>query len=182
MILYKDILDEKHKILHTKSKPVTFPLSADIIKLADDMKDYLYNSQKPEVCDKYNLRPGMGLSPVQLGKPLRFFVIVFEKEEGLFDEYEIFNPEIVSVSDEEIFVYEGEGCLSVNRPTDGPVLRHARCTFKGKDRNGNDTKIRVREEVAIAFQHELDHLNGILFTDKIDPKKNEYIYNHYRSI
>lgn len=182
MILYKDIVDEKHPILRKISKEVTFPLSKDIIKLADDMKEYLYNSQIPKICDKYNLRPGMGLSPVQLGKLLRFFVIVYEKEEGLFEEYEIFNPEIISTSEEMIFVDEGEGCLSINRETDGIVPRYARCTFKGFDRDGKPITMRVREEVSIAFQHELDHLNGVLFIDKINKKTETKDRAKYRAI
>ena len=69
-----------------------------------------------------------------------------------------------------IYAGEGEGCLSVNREVDGIVPRHARITVEGYDLDGNLYKYRVREDLAIAFQHELDHLNGILFTDHIDPK------------
>ena len=78
-----------------------------------------------------------------------------------------------------IYVGEGEGCLSVNRPVDGIVPRHARVTLEAYDEEGNKIRVRGREELAIAFQHELDHLNGILFVDKIDknnPFKNKDIY------
>ena len=78
--------------------------------------------------------------------------------------------EIVSHSEELIYASEGEGCLSINRPVEGIVPRYARITMKGKDIDGNEVKYRVREELAIAFQHEYDHLNGILFVDYIDPK------------
>ncbi len=81
-----------------------------------------------------------------------------------------------------IYVEEGEGCLSVNRDVEGIVPRHARVTLEGYDMEGNKIKLRGREELAVAFQHELDHLNGILFTDKID-KKNPYKYEDiYRPI
>ena len=81
-----------------------------------------------------------------------------------------------------IYVEEGEGCLSINRDVEGIVPRHARVTIEGYDIDGNKIKIRGREELAIAFQHELDHLDGILFIDKID-KKNPYKYeNTYRAI
>ena len=74
-----------------------------------------------------------------------------------------------------IYVEEGEGCLSVNRPTEGIVPRHARITMEGYDTEGNKVRYRVREDLAIAFQHEYDHLNGILFTDKIDNRyKDKY--------
>ena len=74
---------------------------------------------------------------------------------------------------EKIYVDEGEGCLSVNREVEGIVPRYARVTMEAYDIDGNKQTIRAREELAIAFQHELDHLNGIMFTDKID-KKNPY--------
>ena len=72
-----------------------------------------------------------------------------------------------------IYVGEGEGCLSVNRDVEGIVPRHARITVDAFDENGKEFTIRVREDMAVAFQHELDHLDGILFVDKID-KKNPY--------
>ena len=78
-----------------------------------------------------------------------------------------------------IYVEDGEGCLSINRETIGIVPRYARVTVEGYDMDGNKIKIRAREELAIAFQHEIDHLNGILFIDHIDPKnpfKGQDIY------
>ena len=72
-----------------------------------------------------------------------------------------------------IYVGEGEGCLSINRDVEGIVPRHARITVEAYDENGNKFTIRVREEIAVAFQHEIDHLNGILFPDRID-SKNPY--------
>ena len=69
-----------------------------------------------------------------------------------------------------VYVGEGEGCLSINRDVEGIVPRHARITVEAYNEKGEKYTIRVREEIAIAFQHEIDHLNGILFTDKIDPK------------
>lgn len=96
-----------------------------------------------------------------------------------FKTYVVVNPKIISNSEEKIYVEEGEGCLSVNRPCEGIVPRCARVTIEGYDMNGEKIRIRAREELAIAFQHEIDHLNGILFFDHIDPKdpyKGEDIY------
>lgn len=173
MLKMKDILDEKDKILRTVSKEVEFPLSESDKKTINDIIEMLTNSQIPELAEKYNLRPGMGLAAIQLGIPKRYFVVVHEYDEGLFDNYVIFNPKIVSTSQEMIYVGEGEGCLSVNRETCGIVPRHARVTLEGYDEEGNKIRVRGREELAIAFQHEMDHLNGILFVDKID-KKNPF--------
>lgn len=175
----RDILDEKESILHTKSEEVTFPLTKEDKKNIKDMIEMLTDSQIPELSEKYHLRPGMGLAAVQLGIPKRYFVIVHEYEPGKFDEYVIINPKIVSASEEMIYVGEGEGCLSVNRPVEGIVPRHARITLEAYDEDGNKIRVRGREELAIAFQHEIDHLNGILFVDKIDknnPYKNQCLY------
>ena len=179
MLKMKDILDEKEKILRTVSEEVTFPLSDDDKKTIKDIIEMLTNSQIPELAEKYDLRPGMGLAAIQLGIKKRYFVVVHEYDEGKFDNYVLINPKIVSASEEMIYVGEGEGCLSINRETEGIVPRHARVTMEAYDEEGRKIRVRAREELAIAFQHELDHLNGILFVDRIDKKnpfKNKDLY------
>ena len=178
----KDILDEKDKRLRTVSKEVEFPLSKEDRKNIDDMIEYLTNSQIEELSEKYNLRPGMGLSAIQIGVNKRYFVVVDEYEEGKFDNYIIINPKIVSNSMEKIYVEMGEGCLSVNREVDGIVPRYARVTLEGYDTEGRKIRIRGREELAIAFQHEMDHLDGILFYDHIDKKNPFKGKDEYRGI
>jgi len=173
MLKTKDIVDEKNKILRTVSKEVVFPMSKEDLKTIDLMIEYLTNSQIEEKAEKYDLRPGMGLAAIQLGIPKRYLTIVHEVDDGVFDNYIIVNPKIVSTSQEKIYVEDGEGCLSINRETCGIVPRYARITVEGYDTKGNKIKIRAREELAIAFQHEIDHLNGILFIDHID-KNNPY--------
>ena len=182
MLKTKDIIDEKDKRLREVSKEVVLPLSDEDKKHIDEMIEYLTNSQIEELAEKYDLRPGMGLSAIQLGIPKRYFVVVNEYDEGTFENYIIINPKIVSNSMEKIYVELGEGCLSVNREIDGIVPRYARVTVEGYDEKGNKIRVRAREEVAIAFQHEIDHLNGILFYDHID-KKNPYKdQDKYRAI
>lgn len=181
MLRTRDILDEKNKILYQKSEEVTFPLSSEDRKTIDEMIEYLTNSQIEELAKKYDLRPGMGMAAVQLGIPKRYLTIVYEVENG-FETYVVINPKIVSNSAEMIYVEDGEGCLSVNREVDGIVPRYARVTVEGYDMDGNPIRIRAREELAIAFQHEIDHLNGIMFTDKIDPKNPFKGKEKYRAI
>jgi peptide deformylase len=178
MLKLKDILDEKDKRLRTISKEVEFPLTKEDIKAINDSIEYLTNSQIEEIAEKENLRPGMGLSAVQIGILKRYFVIVEEQprnegEPQKFKNYIIVNPKIISYSEEMIYADAGEGCLSVNREVPGIVPRHARITIEAFDENGKPITIRAREELSIAFQHEIDHLNGILFFDKID-KKNPF--------
>lgn len=176
------ILDEKDKALRKISEDVIFPLSAEDKKNINDMITYLKMSQMDEYIEKYNLRAGMGLAYIQIGLPKRIFVIVEELDDGSFKDYIVINPKIISHSEEIIYVGEGEGCLSVNREVDGIVPRYARLTVEAQDLEGNTYRIRVREDISVCFQHEIDHLNGILFVDKID-KKNPYKNaNLYREI
>lgn len=177
-----EILDEKDKRLRLKSKEVTFPLSKEDQKNIKDIAEYLEMSQIDEYIEKYNLRAGWGLAYIQIGIPKRIFILVQEVEEGKFEKYVVINPKIKSMSEEIVYIAEGEGCLSVNRPTEGIVPRHARMTIEAYDEHGNPYTIRVREELAVGFQHELDHLDGILFTDKIDKKDPFKNKDKYRSI
>ncbi len=171
MIQECDILTEKDKkTLKKVSAEVKFPMSEEDIYLINNMIMYLRLSQDEEYAEKNNIRAGMGLAAIQLGIAKRFFVISYKKDDGSFEEYKVVNPKIVSHSEEQIYVEEGEGCLSVTRYVEGIVPRYARVTVEYYDEFGNKKTVRVREEIAVAFQHEIDHLNGILFTDKIDPK------------
>ena len=170
-----NILDEKDERLRVKCEDVIFPMSKEDKKLIQKMIDHLTYSQIEDLSIKYDLRPGMGLAAPQLGINKNFFVVVHEYEEGKFDNYVIINPKIVSHSEELIYASTGEGCLSVNRDVEGIVPRYARIRIEGFDEQGNPVQFRGREELAIAFQHEYDHLNGILFYDRInkdDPFKD----------
>ena len=164
------ILNEKERVLHQKSVDAVFPLKDEDKQLITDMITYLTMSQIDEEREKYDLRAGMGLSAVQVGVLKRIFVVVEELEKNKFKNYIVINPKVISHSEEEIFVGEGEGCLSVDRDVEGIVPRYARMTVEAYGENGKPYQIRVREDISIAFQHEIDHLNGILFVDKIDPK------------
>lgn len=177
-----NILDEKEKLLRMKSKEVTFPLTEEDKDLIERSIQELTYSQIEEYEKKYDLRPGMGLAFPQLGLLKRIIIIVHEVEDGKFDNYVVVNPKIISYSDEMIAAEEGEGCLSVNRDVEGHVKRHARVTVEGFDMEGNKIKVRAREELSACFQHEIDHLNGILFYDRIDPKHPFYSDREVRLI
>ncbi len=175
-----DILDDSHKVLRQVSKEVSFPLSNNDKQIINDIIKHLTYSQIEKYEKQYNLRPGMGLAFVQLGILKRIIVIVDEYEKGKFDNYVVINPKIVSNSVEMVAAEAGEGCLSVNRDIEGHVPRYARVTVEGYDINGNKISIRAREELSIAFQHEIDHLNGILFYDRIDKNKPFYTDDEIR--
>lgn len=171
MLRTSDILDERNPILRNKNTDMEFPLNDDDKRIINDMLEHLYLSQIEEEAEKYDLRPGMGLAAPQIGINKNFFVVCHEEEEGKFKNYILINPKLISHSEELIYSSGGEGCLSVNRDVEGIVPRYARVTFEGYDLDGNKIKYRAREELSIAFQHEMDHLNGVLFFDHIDPKE-----------
>lgn len=179
MLKTNEIIDEIDPILRQKSEEVTFPLSENEKETIQLMLEYLRNSQIPDLAEQYDLRPGMGMAAVQVGLLKRIFVVVHEFDDGEFEEYVIINPKIISNSEEQIFVEEGEGCLSVNRDVDGIIPRYARVTLEAYNEDGDKILIRGREELAVVFQHEIDHLNGILFFDHIDvhnPYKGSDLY------
>ena len=163
-----EILDEKDKKLRIKSKPFDKPVTKEERKLVEQMITHLTYSQIEEFEKKYDLRPGMGLAFPQIGIK--------------FDNYVVVNPKIISHSEEKIAADAGEGCLSVNREVEGHVPRWARVTVSGLDLDGNQIRIRAREDLAIAFQHEIDHLDGILFYDRINKKKPFFNENEIRLI
>ena len=101
------ILDEKEKILHTKSKDIPLDKLPDEIGRIHDLLEYLEMSQIEETREYYDLRAGMGLSYIQIGIPYRIFVIAYEVEEGKFDRYVVVNPKIKSVSEELVYIVEG---------------------------------------------------------------------------
>ena len=177
-----NILDDRHKILRKISKEVNTPLSDEDKKTIENIIKHLKYSQIEKQAEKYNLRPGMGLAFPQLGMLKRIIVIVHEYEEGKFKNYVIVNPKIISHSEEIIALETGEGCLSVNREIEGHVPRYARVKVVGFDVDGNEISIRAREDLSVALQHEIDHLNGILFYDKINKKKPFFNENEIRLI
>ena len=170
IIKQSDIITEENKILRKTSEEVKFPLDEKDKNTIDSMIKYLRLSQDEEYAREHNIRGGMGLAFVQLGILKRIFVISYLRDDGSFTEYTVINPKIISYSEEMVYVEEGEGCLSVVNDVEGIVPRHARITVEYYDSDGNKQVARVREEIAVAFQHEIDHLNGILYTDKIDRK------------
>ncbi len=176
------ILDESDKRLRTISKDVTFPLSDEEKQIVKDAMENLRFSQIEKYAKKYNLRAGWGLSAIQIGIPKRWFIIVEEQDDGSFKEYFFANPKIISNSTEKIYVEQGEGCLSVNREVIGIIPRYARVTIEAYDINGNKFNLRLREDLSICVQHEMDHLQGILFIDRIDKKNPFKDADKYRSI
>lgn len=171
MILMENIIREGHPTLRARAKEMSFPLSADQQQLADDMLQYLINSQDEEMAEKYGLRGGIGLAANQVNSLDRMFALHLKDDNEETVSYVVINPKLVSHSVERTYLSSGEGCLSVNRNVPGFVPRYARITVKFFTPDGEEHKIRLKGIAAIAFQHELDHLNGIMFYDHINEKE-----------
>lgn len=167
MFLMKDIVREGHPSLRIKAEEVQFPLNEVDTKLARDLHDYVINSQDADMIDQYDLRPGIGIAAPQVNAPKRMFALHIETEPELIS-FVAINPKIISHSVEKTYLTSGEGCLSVDRVIEGYVPRYARITVKGFYPDGSEFKMRLKGLPAIAFQHELDHLNGVMFYDRID--------------
>lgn len=175
MITMKDIVREGHPSLTKVASEVELPLSDDDKQLLKDMLTFLKNSQDDEIAEKYKLRAGVGLAAPQLGIEKQMFTVYYVDEKGTVHEYALVNPKIVSHSVEKAYLATGEGCLSVDREVEGYVPRYARITVKAFDMENNPIKIRLKGYLAIVFQHEIDHLNGVMFYDHINQADPYYI-------
>lgn len=173
MLLSTNIIQDGHPTLRKKAKAVDMPLSKKDFETIKLMMEYIENSQDDEIVEQYNLRPSVGLAAPQIDQSLRMFCMKVH-DENFKELYQlaIVNPKIISYSEALTYLPGGEGCLSVDVETSGLVKRHkkikARATLvdlvSGETK---DTLIKLSGYPAIVFQHEYDHLNGVLFIDKM---------------
>lgn len=156
------------KVLHEKCKEVPFPLTDEKINLIKDMVTYLEESQKEENQNEYKVRAGVGIAAPQIGILERFFAVNFKDGDKEY-KYGLVNPEIISTSSKKAYINGGEGCLSVKEDHPGNVLRYQRITIKGYDvLTSSNVTLKLANYPAIVFQHEYDHLDGILYYDRIN--------------
>lgn len=136
----------------------------DVRKLADDMLETMYDA------------PGIGLAAIQVGIPKRLLVIDIAKEGEEKNPRVFINPEILASSDDRS-VYE-EGCLSIPDYY-AEVERPARLTVKYVNRDGKEETIEADGLLATCLQHEIDHLNGVLFIDHISRLKRDMVIRKF---
>lgn len=172
MITMDDIIREGHPSLREVADAVSIPLSEEDVALGKDMLEFLKNSQDPAKAEEMQLRGGVGLAAPQLNILKRIIAILVpsddpENPEPLLSVV-MYNPKILSHSVQDACLGDGEGCLSVDRDVEGYVVRHARITVSYYDIEGNKQKLRLKNYESIVVQHEIDHLNGIMFFDYIN--------------
>lgn len=171
MILMNDIVREGAEVLKTKAKEVKLPLSVEDEQTLIKMNEYILNSIDPEISEKYGLRGACGLAANQINILKRMLVMRDYDENNQLHHYMMINPKIISYSDELTYLPGGEGCLSVDREVVGLVHRPRKVTVKTYLYENGEVKevtLRLKDYIAIVFQHEYDHLNGILFVDRIN--------------
>lgn len=172
----KDIVRDGDPVLRAEAQEVTFPLSDDLIKLSDKMMEFLINSQDEEIAKKHQLRAGVGLAAPQVGVSKKFTAVLIPGPDGeiIFKEV-LFNPVITRSSVKKVALAEGEGCLSVDIDYPGYVPRDQKITVRYQDITGATKEIKLKDYEAIVLQHEIDHLHGRLFYDRINKEKPFFV-------
>ncbi|PLT34364.1 peptide deformylase [Bacillus sp. V5-8f] len=168
MITMKDIIREGHPTLKKPAEEVSLPASKEDKEILASLLEYVKNSQDPEMAEKHGLRPGIGLAAPQINVSKRMIAVHVKDLDGTLYSHALFNPKIISHSVEKSYLASGEGCLSVDRMVPGYVPRHARIKVTGTALDGEKITLKLKGLPAIVFQHEIDHLNGIMFYDHID--------------
>lgn len=183
MFEYKDILKDEtrdHDILRQKSIDVNIPLSNEDKESLKAMNQYLQLGYDENYVKKHDIRPGVGIAAPQIGVLKKMFVIMAYDEKGNYHNYLVINPKIISHSEEKAYLESGEGCLSVETAYRGYIHRYkrikAKCFLYNIDNDSlEQTTLSLKGYLAIIFQHEYDHLFGVLFFDHIDKINPFYI-------
>lgn len=167
------IIKEGHPTLRKVASKVKLPLKESDKTTLIGMMNYLKMSQIPEIAEKEGIQPGVGIAAPQINVSKRMFCIFTTDMEGNLHEYAFVNPEIIKKSKEITYLPFGEGCLSVDREVEGVVPRYSEIIVKTKlldTEKGTlrSVKMRLSGYIGIVFQHEFDHLDGILYPDKAD--------------
>ena len=155
----REILTEPNAILREKSLNVDM-VDKDLQKLMDDMLETMYAA------------PGIGLAAIQIGIPKRVIILDIDQKEGKKNPMFFVNPEIIEKS-ENSSTYE-EGCLSVPGQF-AEITRPEKCFVKYLDYYGQKKEIKAEGMLATCIQHEMDHLEGILFIDYLSKLKRTMI-------
>ena len=157
--MLRKILIEPDPILRKKCEPLE-KVNVNTKKLLDDMLETMYAA------------PGIGLAAVQVGILKRLIVVDISRAEEKKNPIFLINPQIIHKS-KKTSVYE-EGCLSIPGQF-AEIERPAECTLKYIDYNGQEKELKADGLLATCVQHEVDHLNGILFIDYLSKLKKDMI-------
>ncbi|MBP7870210.1 MAG: peptide deformylase [Candidatus Saccharicenans sp.] len=158
-----EILKVGHPLLAQKAIPVE-NINQEIVDLARDMVETMYRA------------PGVGLAAPQVNRGIRLITVDLSVGENKDELFILINPEIVEESGK---ITAEEGCLSVPGIYE-KLERPERVVVRGYDFNGREITIEARDLLARAFAHEIDHLDGKLFIDRLSPLKKSLIKNRIK--
>jgi peptide deformylase len=163
--MIRPILKYGDTILHDRAQPVD-AITPDTERLIDDMIETMYAA------------PGIGLAAPQIGVPLRIFVVDISVGRDPKALLVLVNPDFVEREGTQL---EEEGCLSVPG-FNATVVRPTRAVMKALDRSGREQRHEATGLLARAFQHEMDHLDGTLFVDRLRGIKRDMIVRRIRKL
>jgi peptide deformylase len=163
--MIRPILRYGDEVLHQPAATVA-EITADIHQLIDDMVQTMYAA------------PGIGLAATQVGVALRIFVADVSSGHNASDLVTFINPQIIEATGSQ---YEEEGCLSVPG-FNATVARPARAVVKGLDRDGQEQVVEGTGLLARCFQHEMDHLDGTLFVDRLRGLQKDLIVRKIKKL
>jgi peptide deformylase len=156
--MIRPILRYGESALHKAAEPVT-TFDGTLERLIDDMVETMYAA------------PGIGLAATQIDVPLRLFVVDLSMGRNASELIVMVNPEFESREGTQL---EEAGCLSAPG-FNATVVRPAKAVLRGKDRQGEDQRVEAAGLLARAFQHEMDHLDGVVFIDRLRGIKRDMI-------
>jgi len=160
-----DICKYPDSVLRQKASPIEL-VDREVLRLIDDMAETMYDA------------PGVGLAANQVGRPVRLILVDPQRDDCGHGLIVLINPEIAAASGE--ITWE-EGCLSVPEYY-ANVKRFAEVTVRGLDRNGQEVEITASGLLAVVLQHEIDHLDGKLFIDRMNPVARDIFKRRWKKV
>jgi peptide deformylase len=158
--------------IRTYGDPILRATAKPVAKVTPEIKQLI-----EEMIETMHEAPGIGLAAPQIGKSIRLIIVTFGLDSNQPIPRALINPEIVAHSEiKEVFE---EGCLSVPGET-SDIERWSEITVKSLDANGSPIEFEARNITARILQHEIDHLNGVLFVDRIPVLKQDIIKRRLR--
>lgn len=172
------IIKDNNPVMRKKSLPVELPLSEQDRELLNSMSEYLRLSQDEEYAKRHNIKSGVGLAAIQVNVLKRMFVVYINNVDELIH-YQIVNPKIIETSVKKCALSDGEGCLSVDKEHKGLVHRYNKIKIQAYNAlTDEEIELTLKGYLAVVFQHEYDHLDGLFYYDRIDKNNpDKPLYN-----
>lgn len=173
LISMSDIITDDNPLIRQISFDVKYPLNKFETKLMQKMIEYVRSSTNEQIAKQRKLKPAYGISAIQLGYNKKMLFVRVENEFSHEpEEFALINPKVTNRSEKKAYLKTGESCLSVLNDHKGYVVRNYGITIVGIDFfTDREIEINAKGLTAIVLQHEMDHLLGVLYYDRINKLK-----------